>query len=146
MNQSYFSGRRSIVLGLVACPVVFVGLVTISTEITLFLGRLALLVQDDYTRQSWTEKTFIAGSSGWYTIEGITMLSAAVAAYAGSWLAPRRSKVFGLCTIALALVVQLFAQYPTPGSSTVLAIWALAPAIGALVGIGLQWRTSRGEA
>jgi len=146
MQSSHFSGRRRALLGLFVSVVAFAGLSNIISEIALLIGRVALIGQDNYTGQSWTETTHVAGTIGWYVLEGAVALAAAAAAYAGSWLSPRRSKIFGICAVALALAVSIFEQFPQPRSNTILAIWALAPAVGALVGTSLQWLSSRGEA
>jgi hypothetical protein len=145
-TSNHFSGRRSVVLGLATGVVAFVGLSTILPEFALLVGRIVLVLQDSYTGESWTENIQTAGSVGWYAVEGMITLSAAVAAYAGSWLSPRQSKLFCLCVLALVVATAVFSQYPHPRSSVIWVVWRLAPTVGALFGIGLQWWHSRSEA
>ncbi|MBX3628010.1 MAG: hypothetical protein KF892_23580 [Rhizobacter sp.] len=146
MPQTHFSGRRRVLLGLVAGVVAFFGLETILSEVALLIGRGFLVAQDAYTAQSWPESRQVAGSLGWYVIEGIATISAAIAAYTGSWLSPRRSKAFVIFAVALFLTGTLFSQLPNPSTSSTLIIWALAPVVGVLVGVGLQWLYAGGDA
>jgi hypothetical protein len=127
-----FSGKRSVWLGLLAGAVTLAGASVVLKEFVLFMGR-TLAVSTDRPG-SWSDTAHVAGTTGWFAVQAVLFLAAALAAFVGDWLAPPRSAGVLVGLLLLVLMALFFAQLPSPRTGFILSVWALCQVLGVFLG------------